>query len=202
MLVSPYLGLVKWDHARQAILGASSRGIRVVVYLRDQEESEGLASEIDWLVDQGVKVKLVPNLHAKIYANETAAVVSSMNLTAYSTSNSREIAIQVDRELTEELLAYIKTLDQDAEPLTPPAPARAGSTSGRHGTQPVDQGSCIRCGRDIDLDPDRPLCRGCYQVWSQYSNPDFEERYCLVCGGEKRGIIYAKPLCYPCYSKV
>ena len=79
MLVSPYLGLVKWDHARQAILGASSRGIRVVVYLRDQEESEGLASEIDWLVDQGVKVKLVPNLHAKIKVDPIIKTARGLN---------------------------------------------------------------------------------------------------------------------------
>ena len=71
-----------------------------MAYLRDQEETEGLVSEIEWLVDQGVKVKLVPNLHAKIYANESTAVVSSMNLTAYSTSNFRKIAIQVDKGLT------------------------------------------------------------------------------------------------------
>ena len=152
-------------------------------------------------------------------------LVSSMNLTGHSTSNSREIAIQVDSVAANELLRYIQSLAADSGRLSQPAarakpkaPVRAAPTKSKRAQQADlpdmlikaaaslfkvsdSRGKCIRCARAVDLDIDRPLCRDCYQVWSQFSNPDYEETYCLVCGKEKRGITYAKPMCRPCYAR-
>ena len=61
-----------------------------------------------------------------------------------------------------------------------------------------DQAYCIRCGSDIDFDPDRPLCDGCYKKWAVYKDPDYRERQCHRCGG-KYQTSYARPLCRECY---
>ena len=62
-------------------------------------------------------------------------------------------------------------------------------------------GRCIRCDRSIPLDPGRPLCGDCFDTWSQYGDPDYEEDYCHICGADW-DTSYAKPLCRPCYDQV
>ena len=202
ILVSPYLGLGKWAHARQAIQGACSKRVDIKIYLRDQEETESLVSDVEWLLSQGVKVMLVRDLHAKIYANESMTIVSSMNLTGHSANNSREIAIQVDDEISKELAKYVQSLDSDSEELPLPAKRAREVIGSAKRTQRVEEGRCIRCQRGLPFDVSRPLCKGCYNIWNQYADPDYAEQYCMACGREKRGITYAKPLCHPCYTRL
>ena len=227
VLVSPYLDLEKWDHAMQAIELAIKRGVDLRLYVRAQNETDSFVSNVEWLSSVGVKVHGVLNLHAKIYANESVTILSSMNLTSYSANNSREFAIQVEDSVARELLNYIKSLDADSEklsrtaapakskaPLPKPYATNKSKTAQKPGRPEMlireaaslfkasnPGGNCIRCARPIDPDIDRPLCRDCYQVWSQYSNPEYEETYCLACGKEKRGISYAKPVCRSCYKR-
>ena len=203
ILVSPYLDLERWDHAQQAIVFAANKGVKIRVYVREnQKEKDSFLADTEWLLSLGAQVKLVPNLHAKVYANESMTLVSSMNLTSYSTGNSREIAIEVDGGIYKELMAYIKLLDADSTELRPPK-QQAGSRSGKQAeARSPGDACCIRCATEIDLDSERPLCWDCYRVWSQYSDLDYGERYCLGCGEERRGITYGKPLCRPCYSEL
>jgi hypothetical protein len=60
-------------------------------------------------------------------------------------------------------------------------------------------GHCIRCGDDIPLNPDRPLCGDCYKAWAKYENRDYKEAHCHVCGKE-RSTSFAKPLCRSCWA--
>ena len=63
----------------------------------------------------------------------------------------------------------------------------------------ISEGTCIRCGWKIDYNPNRPLCEDCYQIWVQFSNIDYVERFCHKCGKEFMDCIsYRKPLCRKC----
>ena len=62
------------------------------------------------------------------------------------------------------------------------------------------RGYCIRCGDRKKLEVGRPLCIDCYDVWVQYSNPDYIEDHCHKCGREWDTSI-DRPLCTSCWRK-
>ena len=62
------------------------------------------------------------------------------------------------------------------------------------------RGYCIRCGRVIRENPNKPLCEDCYSIWAEYSNPYYPENFCHICRkGSNRS--YSKPVCHKCYKK-
>ena len=61
-------------------------------------------------------------------------------------------------------------------------------------------GSCIICGKKIEFDPDKPLCKPCYFKNKQYFGHIFG-KFCHYCGEKTENILDSKPLCYSCYSK-
>ena len=62
-------------------------------------------------------------------------------------------------------------------------------------------GVCIRCGDDIDFNPEKPYCYKCFKSWQRYSNPDYEEDFCHSCGRDEFTTM-AKPVCYSCYKSL
>jgi hypothetical protein len=48
-------------------------------------------------------------------------------------------------------------------------------------------GYCIRTGKPIPFNPERPLCAEAYKSWSMYKNPDFKEKYCHKTGRPSNG---------------
>ncbi|HAZ97502.1 DUF559 domain-containing protein [uncultured Treponema sp.] len=62
----------------------------------------------------------------------------------------------------------------------------------------ITEGTCIRCGAKISYDLKKPLCDDCYQVWMQFGNMDYTERYCCKCGKECYSTSYGSPLCKNC----
>jgi len=68
---------------------------------------------------------------------------------------------------------------------------------GKEKNESVSSGCCIRCGVGNSQEMDRPLCFDCYTVWLKYSNPHFEENYCLVCGKRER-TSFSEPRCLSC----
>lgn len=60
-----------------------------------------------------------------------------------------------------------------------------------------------RCGDDIQLNPEKPRCRDCYEEWLEEGDEadgeyEYEESYCHMCGKEAE-VYSSKPLCYSCY---
>lgn len=51
----------------------------------------------------------------------------------------------------------------------------------------ADEGYCIRSGKPIPFDPERPFSYEAFQVWSEFSNPDYPERYCHKTGKPSNG---------------
>jgi predicted GIY-YIG superfamily endonuclease len=62
------------------------------------------------------------------------------------------------------------------------------------------QGYCIRCGDRKKFEVGRPMCIDCYDIWVQYSNPDYIEKHCHKCG-RRRGTSIDRPLCTSCWRK-
>ena len=74
----------------------------------------------------------------------------------------------------------------------------AGARGG--GSRASSGGFCIRCRQSTSkLDSKKPLCRECFDVWSQYQNVDYREKYCHACGAKDK-TTFARPMCASCYS--
>lgn len=206
IIVTPYLKL--WGHAQDAIRLAVNKGIKVTAIIRHEGGTidNGGIDDVTWFLNSGVEVLAAEYLHAKIYLNEHAVVVSSMNLTEFSTKNSLEIALQVRDKGPQQLIRdYVgKTLMPLAINLRaglaePPRSPIRGSTPA-HASPSGVAGVCIRCQRPIGLDASRPLCPMCYEVWAAYRNEEYEEEFCHACGTAS-DVTYARPLCRNCYQK-
>ena len=61
-------------------------------------------------------------------------------------------------------------------------------------------GHCVRCGKGMDYNPEKPLCDNCYKSWAKYHDPKYEEKYCHSCGNKAK-TSFAKPVCYSCFKK-
>jgi len=191
-LVSPYLNL--WGHLRNTIRLAVSKGVRMIVIVRaDPEVLSG--EDVQWLTQNSVTVAVSENLHAKIYMSEQTAIVSSMNLTEYSTDNSHEIALVVeDRQLARQIQKYITdSLLVSARLMD--AHKVATNEDGEMGT-----GFCIRCGQRIAFNTSRPLCAEDYETWATHRKDSYPENFCHRCG-RPTALTYARPLCQQCYQK-
>lgn len=186
--VTPYLHL--WGHLQNAIDQAISRGVGISFIIRTEEKPP--IGDLEWLFDHKVKLYELPDLHAKIYINESTVLISSMNITQHSTTNSLEFAmiVQSEKEATR-FRVYASDLMRRAEPIQ----------FAQSKEQEIGQaGACIRCARQIDFNPARPLCNNCYQSWAVYNNKDYPEGYCHSCGNPSP-VSYAKPLCRACFQK-
>lgn len=73
----------------------------------------------------------------------------------------------------------------------------------KHVTTPENVGFCIRCGKQIPFDLDKPYCLDCYLGWqSDGGYVNYPEKFCHKCGKEKRGIYFMHPLDYDCYTQL
>ena len=64
----------------------------------------------------------------------------------------------------------------------------------------MQNGYCIRCGENIPQDVGKPYCKACYDKWSGWKNPEYEEGFCHSCG-KKASTSMNKPQCRSCYRK-
>lgn len=99
VLVSPYVNFKNWDSIKVYILNAIKRGVQIEFYTRLDNDNFKSWETIEQL---GIKPKLIKNLHAKLYFNETTGIVTSMNLLTSSNNNALEFGSVYDKE--EELI--------------------------------------------------------------------------------------------------
>lgn len=48
-------------------------------------------------------------------------------------------------------------------------------------------GYCIRTGKEIHFDIEKPMDSEAFKMWNKYKNPDFPEKYCHFSGEESYG---------------
>ncbi|MGD0318951.1 MAG: restriction endonuclease [Nitrososphaerales archaeon] len=61
-------------------------------------------------------------------------------------------------------------------------------------------GTCIRCGKGVPFNPNKPFCIDCYRVWAEFKNAEYSEKYCHSCG-KRTETSFAKPLCMTCWRR-
>ncbi len=205
ILVSPYLQLSKTFFER--LKDANFRGVEIKILYGKNElqnnEKELLASL------EKLEIHYFDNLHAKCYFNESEMVITSMNMYEFSEKNNREMGVYITRDKDKELFenAVNETLSilHSSEKRDLQKVEKEVYSSNNHKDKWADenndsQGFCIRCGDQIEFNPDRPYCWDCYNVWRQYENEEFLEQVCHKCGKPENSSM-AKPQCYECFKE-
>ena len=197
ILVSPYIKLTNTWLAR--IKACAERGVQVKIIHR----AEGLKTdELSRLYTiKNVEIKYTVDLHAKCYFNEKEMIITSFNLLDTSEKNW-EMGILVNRSedkimfdnamrdvfiIFNDSSSHSKTFVQIQPPKTlqPKVIARKNS----------DEGFCIRCVDSIKFNVEKPLCRECYEEWSEWENDEYPENYCHFSGEDSDGeTSYSKPI--------
>lgn len=114
VIVSPYVNLTYTKSVSNALIAARKRGVQINFYIRD-EPSNGVSWE--QVQNMGLTPHPIPNLHAKLYFNETTGIIASLNLLSSSISNSIEIGAQL--ETAEEMAELRLFVEQFITPFDP-----------------------------------------------------------------------------------
>lgn len=152
-----------------------------------------------------LKILHCPNLHAKIYANETKCIIGSMNFYDYSEINNTELGVllshNADKEAFDDAITHCKEIVAESlldVPMVPKAihdkfnSQKANTPTyqnnvGSKDYSKVQMGYCIRSGVRIPLNHERPLSSEAYYIWSQYGDPGYPEKYCHFTGEFSNG---------------
>ena len=220
LLISPYLQFsdpIKDELKRQ---DSRKRDIRVVF-----RENRLPPHESEWLAATNIRTSVWERLHAKCYMNNRYALITSMNLYAYSQQNNDEMGILVSAEddtdlykaiekeaqrildLSTEIeirVTRVEDSDNDISRDKKDAPVRSNlqrkPASDRRPIALPELGFCLRCGIEIPCAPERPYCDSHYRSWARFKNESYEEKHCHICGTE-HDTSMAKPLCLSCFRK-
>ncbi len=197
ILISPYLKIN--DRIKEQLEEKNRMKIDVrIVYGKNELQPE----ENNWLKDlEYITSSYCENLHAKCYLNNEEAIITSMNLYEFSQVNNNEMGIHVKREEDPEVYKDIK---KEAKRLIRASDEIEISVE-KKPTKDIDdessdKGFCIRCKKEIPLDPKKPYCSDCYETWNEYKNNDYKEKHCHICGKEMES-TRNKPVCYDCYKE-
>lgn len=226
ILVSPYVTLDKLRSLVRPLQVALANDVQVKLVFRKRDVSSGgndvLASEtIGQLREAGMELRVLKDLHAKIYLSEKGAILTSLNLLESSFNNSIEIgtwfaasnpAYQkvvefLKREIhpTSELISSLPEPEAPAtkkqrrkrESVKAELPSREAANEGSE-----NDGSCIGCATGIEFNPERPLCSDCYKAWKKNKDPEWQGEFCQLCGTDSEKISFSKPLCRDCYKDI
>jgi hypothetical protein len=197
ILISPYLKIN--ERLRQALEDKDRMKIDIrIVY----GKSELQPDQTNWLKSlRYIRTSYCENLHAKCYLNENEAIVTSMNLYEFSQVNNQEMGLYITRAGDAELYSdvyneawrLIRISDEArvSVKVIPPEDTKP-AVSGK--------GYCIRCKKDIALNPAVPYCVECYIVWKKYGNWGYQEKYCHRCGKDSQSTMN-KPVCLDCFKQ-
>ena len=193
-IISPYIKISKTYYERLVEAEKRKVGITIVFGKEDlQEDQDDLLGGFDNLL-----LYFCDNLHAKCYMNEDTAIIASMNLYEYSQVNNREMGVLVKRNedgsLYKDIIQEVDSIIRKSDRLY-----KVENTKKSKHLQ-SNNGTCIRCGCEIELNPGAPYCRSCYKDWNKYGNVFYEEKYCHICGRLERTTV-EKPMCYQCYKE-
>jgi hypothetical protein len=200
ILISPYLKIS--DRLKQSIADKDIMKIDIrLIYGKTEIE----LSENNWLKSlKSIRTSFCQNLHAKCYLNEKEAIITSMNLYDFSQINNNEMGIYVTKDKDPELYVAIYNeakrlirISDEIKISVTQVPKTDESI--KQPTKSDNSGFCIRCGTEIKLNPMIPYCNNCYKSWKKFSNDEYEEKYCHICGKENKSTLN-KPTCYECYK--
>lgn len=183
ILVSPYLQLSDRIKEHLKNLNIQKKDIRIIY-----RENKLHVEENKWLEDQiGIRTSICKNLHAKCYMNEQEAIITSMNLYEFSQQNNNEMGIyftkKEDPQLyqdTQEEVNRLLTISDEVRVSVKKVDKEDVKASGHHGY-------CIRTGKKIDFNIERPFSKEAFKIWNEYADPDYPEKYCHFSGEKSNG---------------
>ncbi len=193
-IVSPFINLSDGEQLMY-LQNAAKKGVSITIVFRLGHNQT--QKELKQLSDlPGIRIIGCPELHAKIYATEDAAILSSRNLTTRQEGCSIEVGVLFDslEETYDELINSANNLACFSE---------SKIIWDNSDKQPISDvlGYCIRCREQIPLNVTQPLCVSCMRVWSNFRDPNYPERFCHFCGKESDDISFGLPMEYNCYQQ-
>jgi phosphatidylserine/phosphatidylglycerophosphate/cardiolipin synthase-like enzyme len=198
ILISPYLKLSK-DFKELLTYRNNKDKITTIVFGKQELNPD----EMKFLQSlRFVSLKYNEDLHAKCYLNDEKMVITSLNLYEFSMANNKEMGILIDKsepndkQLFEDALKEVDYIIQTSQrfelntfkPTTnKPPDFQKKSTDWWIGTAKQPTGYCIRTGVQIPFDIQKPLSNQAYQIWSQFGDPDYPEKFCHFSGEPSNG---------------
>jgi RNA polymerase-binding transcription factor DksA len=234
ILISPYIKLhERYKSSLLTKLHNENIEITVLFGKNENDMSRSMKQEDFDFFKQFPNIEILheERLHAKYYANESKAILTSMNLYGYSQNNNIEAGILIENSLTKdknidnETWEYFKTVLEQAELLFEKRPVfekknffnstkyikskveidklsdffnnksykkvSKKNTSKREdvSTKNIKNGIgyCIRTGKEITFNIEKPMQYEAFKMWNKYKNPDFAEKYCHFSGELSNG---------------
>lgn len=242
VLVSPF---IKLHHRFRDEINSKKENdklkITIVFGKNEDDLSKSISiEEIEFFKQfPNIEIRYEKRLHAKYYANERSAILSSMNLYSYSQDNNIEAGILTTTSFIDQF-AIKDTIDQQAanyfqdtvipnsdllfkkEPqydstnfglskkyssslikfdnlnaffskssiptLSVPIKKQVQINSER-------KGYCIRTGKEIPLNPQKPFSMEAFKKWNEYKDEKYKEKFCHFSGEASEGeTSFAKPI--------
>jgi phosphatidylserine/phosphatidylglycerophosphate/cardiolipin synthase-like enzyme len=191
------------DAFMTCIRQATDRGVTIHVVYGKSIKPENLKQLLEM---KGVKIYRLDNLHAKIYSNEVKCIVGSMNLSEFSENNNTELgvhlSIQVDKNAFEEVVRHCIEIVTRAT-LEKPQPSKS-NTKGvekrnvvqvNTSSNELHLGYCIRTGRRIPLNHEKPLSEEAFESWAVWEDDEYPEKFDHFTGEKSDGeTCYARPI--------
>lgn len=211
-IISPYIKITTQN--KNYLQGISSRNIDIKLIYRSDSK---LDSEDEKFLRENNRIQLFTcdNLHAKCYLNEHSGIISSLNLYDHSQANNWEMGVLFNKKedadlyynAYNELTLIVNASKKRSIMSTPKQSQKAVFIPEKKGlmdkildaTIGPQVGYCIRCRKEIEFNPNRPLCSNCYMIWNKHANPSYKEKFCHHCGKEYQS-SYEKPICYACFK--
>ncbi len=215
ILVSPYLKLSK-DFKELLQYRNSKDKITTIIFGKQELNPD----EMKFL--QGLRfviLKFYDDLHAKCYLNDDTMIITSLNLYEFSMAHNKEMGVlikrddQADAALYEEALNEVDYINQNSKRFevgnskgsySKPSFSKTSDKLENRGTNVLSKitGYCIRTGIEIPFNPERPLSYEAYQIWNQFGDIDYPEKFCHFSGEPSKGeTSVRRPILYKNWQK-
>ena len=206
ILISPYLKLSK--DFKELLTHRNNKDKITTVIFGKQELKPDEMKFLESL--RFVILKFNEDLHAKCYINDKQMIITSLNLYEFSMANNKEMGVLVDLDDSNDKLLYDEAykevcyIDENSERFNFNINHTKDNVkiSSKAIWKINGKGFCIRCGKEIKLNPEVPYCKDCYNEWKKYEDKEYIEKkgVCHICGKSNKSTLM-KPICYSCYKK-
>lgn len=234
ILISPYIKL--HDRYKASLLTKlENHNIEITVLFGKNEDdmSKSMKQEDFDFFKQFPNIEILheKRLHAKYYASESKAILTSMNLYGFSQNNNIEAGVLMEKKfnrssnLDDDSWDYFTTVLQQAELLFEKRPVyekknilsskkyiksevetdklseffnnKSYNKVFKKNTRKKENvysnntkneiGYCIRTGKEIAFNVEKPMQYEASKMWNKYKNSDFPEKYCHFSGELSNG---------------
>lgn len=221
VLISPFISFP--ESLLDRLKYMDGHGVKTIIVCKGSDLKDKERSDLKQL--RNLELRFDENLHAKCFYNEKSMVITSLNLYDYSRQNNREMGILINsdekpifNEALKEATYIVENAEKDStirsiirdvvkeakKVMDSPAAGdvRKVKTSNRVRTSSriTQKGFCLRCGKSIPYDIDKPYCLPCARLWNKSGGyGDHKEKFCHQCGNKVSTISYNTPRCGICY---